>query len=192
MNVIIEKTRQLNKIAGKTENAGWGEIISHFKLICSELAEVAAAIDARDIEKVRDGLGDILVLSGGASYTGGFDVVEDFKDIMISQLSRFDTNPEDAAISLKKYQDVGLPVYTRTSVVGGVKYYAVIVAEDCVHPITNERLPAGKYLKAHGVKLPSLLPLHARVVDKLKATEGIAAPSMLEAAVPYFTDRRND
>lgn len=72
-------------------------------LIDEEVGELKEAIKNRDINEMRDAIGDILYVVYGAGQTFGFDCDADFEKIHDSNMSKLCKNEEEAQQTVAKY-----------------------------------------------------------------------------------------
>lgn len=165
----FQSVSQINEIAGKTAHSskGWVSADQQLKIIAGEYDEVVEAVVERNIDKLRDGIADLLVTAYGMGSVLGFDVDKDMKAVTDSLYTRFDISGEDAAKTQQKYLDVGVATDVITTVIGDKRYYATISAIDQTNCKTGEFLPRGKFLKSYKYKQPEMPAIDSKVADQL-------------------------
>jgi NTP pyrophosphatase (non-canonical NTP hydrolase) len=82
-------------------------------LINEEFMETLEAIDNRDITEVQDGLGDLLWVTVRAMMEFGIDPLETIQKIYVSNMSKADTNMNDAIRTYKHYMEQGIQTYSK-------------------------------------------------------------------------------
>lgn len=114
--------------------------------IKGEVLELLHALQDRDVDKVRDGLCNIMVFALGAYHFLGYDVEADMKAVVDGVMSRFCKDQEELVRTRQKYIGLGIPaenLYTT----GEFPRMALKVAVDCKDN-RGEHYPAGKFLKS--------------------------------------------
>lgn len=121
-------------------------------------------------KKVRDAYADVRVLVDGAKQMANFPFEEDYKAVLESLITRFDSTQEDAEKTQRKY--VALDVFTRIHQDTETGMYVNIV--DGLHPaITSQELkdeyPVGKWLKSYKYQEPNLIDADVVALPKTAA-----------------------
>ena len=156
---MLQAVDTINQIAGKHPENSWDKLSAQVKLINEEFnKELIPAIEERNLGKVRDAIADVLVTTLGCGSVSTIPVEEDFFRVIDSLYSRFDTNPEDAEITLNKHRNSGISCETIVTEVNGVTRYVCKVTHACEDDKGNT-YPVGKFLKAHGFHEPVLRPI---------------------------------
>jgi hypothetical protein len=83
------------------------------KLIDEEFMETLDGIDNKNIEEVKDGLGDLLWVTIRAMMEFGINPEETIKAIYDSNMSKADTTLEDATTTYHKYKEQGIETYSK-------------------------------------------------------------------------------
>jgi hypothetical protein len=152
----FEQTSLINLIAGNGEgdptNPNWTAIESQLNLIKSELQEAFDNLALRNIEGLRDDVGDILFTGYGLGHRCGFPVDKDYQEVCDTNLSKFDQTMEDARKTQAKYTALGVETQVDFSEIrdpNGVKQtYYVVKSKRDQSGSDGKRYPAGKYLKS--------------------------------------------
>jgi NTP pyrophosphatase (non-canonical NTP hydrolase) len=110
------------------------------KLIREELKETEDAIAFKDFKETQDGLGDLLWVTVRAMMELGIDPRATIQKIYESNMSKADTNQEDAILTYKSYMEQGIPTYCKN--VEGL--------------FITYRSSDNKVLKSHKFKSPEL------------------------------------
>lgn len=119
--------------------------------------------DAQDIRNraVHCAIAAINAVAGFSSITG-IDVMRDQYSVYVSNLSKFDTDPELAKQSAAKYQNMGVEVVIEPCEHDGVTYYVV---KSKINQVVNGKdYPQGKFLKSLQFKEPILEPLQESAI----------------------------
>lgn len=86
----------------------WQKLVGQLSLVAEELKETAEAMAAQDMRGVRDGVSDLLVTAMGIAHLAGFDVEDDMKQVLKSNMSKVCPNLVDANNTSQKYWDIGV------------------------------------------------------------------------------------
>ena len=150
-----QRVTLVNTIAGKVNRPNWCAIEQQLKVITGKFRELCEAVDARDIESLRDAVAGLLVTAYGMPSVIGYDADADMLAVTSSLLSRFDSTPDAATATRAKYEALGVRTFTRTTEVNGQTYYVTLSSVDQIGT-DQEFYPAGKFLKAVGFSQPVL------------------------------------
>lgn len=158
----FEKTAVINNIVGNHPGADWETLKVQADLIQSELNEIYEAIEERNIEKARDGVGDVLFTAYGFGHRANFPTDEDFEQVCVSNLTKFDLTEEDAEKTRQKYLAIGVQTYvevlpytwTREEGHQETVLYYVTKSERNQIGTDGKDYPRGKYLKSTKFKEP--------------------------------------
>jgi NTP pyrophosphatase (non-canonical NTP hydrolase) len=161
----------VNHVAGKTNNPTWQAAEQQAKVIAGEYDEVIEAVALRRLDKLRDGIADLLVTSYGMASILGYDANADMAAVLQSLFTRFDRTAEDAAKTKAKYIDQGVETLTRITHVGQDVYYITISTHDQINITNGETVPAGKFLKSWQYSDPVLPVLDADITAELGVVE---------------------
>lgn len=82
-------------------------------LIDEEFMELVQAVDHKDIKEAKDALGDLLWVTVRAMMELGIDPVSTIEAIYKSNMSKADTNAEDAKITMLKYKELGIDTFQK-------------------------------------------------------------------------------
>lgn len=170
---IFEMVSNVNTLVGNLTNSGWEAADHQIRIIESEFNELKNAIAARDLDEVRDGIVDVVFTANGLAHRMGMNADEDFADMMVSQMTKFDTTEEDAQLTIEKYAQRGLVVEVHDSV-NPQTGEAVKVAMSPIEQQYQDRdevCPKGKWLKSHKFQEPVFRPLSSSVMAKLEETK---------------------
>jgi NTP pyrophosphatase (non-canonical NTP hydrolase) len=115
---ILEKVSHWSRVFGlpmrtAAEFPSPDRISLSLKLIREELRETEEAIAFKDYKETKDGLGDLLWVTIRAMYEFGIDPEEVIDSIYKSNMSKADTNQEDALLTHKKYMEQGIHTYCK-------------------------------------------------------------------------------
>lgn len=83
------------------------------KLIKEELQETLDAIELKDFKETKDGLGDLLWVTVRAMMEMGIDPVKIIETIYNSNMSKADTNIDDAIKTYHHYMEQGISTYSK-------------------------------------------------------------------------------
>lgn len=150
----FQRVTQVNAIAGKTGQSTWQAAEQQLKVIAGEYDEVVEAIAERNLDKLRDGIADLLVTAYGMGSVLGYNVDDDMVSVTSSLMTRFDVTRGDAELTKQKYLDMGVETDIRTTRFCGTEttnakeYYVTVSTKDQVNAKTGEHIPAGKFLKS--------------------------------------------
>lgn len=151
MTSQIQRIADLNYIAGNYPVPDWDALGRQINLIELEFNEIKEAYANRDTAKLRDGIADVHVTTGGLSYRLGVNGEEDLALVVDCLYTRFDLDEESQKLTAKKYADLGVSTYCHVAniiVNGETKtYYVTKVKETCVGT-NGEKYPQHKWLKS--------------------------------------------
>jgi hypothetical protein len=153
----------VNHVAGKTNNPTWQA--------AEQQAKVIEAVAMRRLDRLRDGIADLLVTAYGMASVLGYDANADMAAVLQSLFTRFDRTEEDAAKTKIKYIDQGVETLTRITHVGQDVYYITISTHDQINITNGETVPAGKFLKSWQYSDPVLPVLDADITAELGVAE---------------------
>lgn len=117
MQEMLEKIADFNSTANQKQLNSFRENFDILKLklslISEEFEELGEAIVEEDYVEVVDALCDILYVIGGFAWTYKVAKIlpEAFDLVHESNMSKFDTNIDDALISIQAYEKKGIKVY---------------------------------------------------------------------------------
>lgn len=150
----FQRVTNINHIAGKTGQSTWQAAEQQLKVIAGEYDEVVEAIAERNLDKLRDGIADLLVTAYGMGSVLGYNVDDDMISVTASLMTRFDATSGDAELTKQKYLDWGVETHIRTTRFPATEtsnelvYYVTVSSKDQVNQVTGEHIPAGKFLKS--------------------------------------------
>lgn len=107
-----------------------------------------------ETKKVRDAYADVRVLIDGASQMATFPWEDDYKAVLESLITRFDSSIEDATLTQEKY--AALNVITRIHNDGETGMWVNIVDDGSAAEDPSE-YPTGKWLKSYKYSEPSFI-----------------------------------
>lgn len=128
---------------GNLEQLDWDAVEAQFALVHEEVLEILEAIQERDIQKLRDGTGDTLVTTYGLAHRAGIHADADMLAIQKSNMSKFCLSSEEARLTARKYEALGLEVMFRYPSDGII---SVVSAKD-QYDREGKFFPKGKLLK---------------------------------------------
>jgi NTP pyrophosphatase (non-canonical NTP hydrolase) len=82
-------------------------------LIDEEFMELVQAVDHKDIKEAKDALGDLLWVTVRGMMEFGVDPVSTIEAIYESNMSKADSNEEDAKITKEKYRELGIDTFQK-------------------------------------------------------------------------------
>lgn len=117
-NQIVEMIANWSKTFGLPIKTDPGfpkdeRILLSMKLIREELKETEEGIAFRNYNETKDGLGDLLWVTIRAMMEFGIDPASTIEAIYKSNMSKADTNEDDAIMTYKKYLDQGIHTYCK-------------------------------------------------------------------------------
>jgi predicted HAD superfamily Cof-like phosphohydrolase len=155
------KTSRINHIAGNLigdpNNPDWAALERQINLIQSELDEAKDSLAKRDIETLRDDVGDVLFTAYGLGHRAGFPVDEDFGEVCRSNMTKFDSNEDDAVGTVLKYEKIGVEARATPKVVivdGVTKTFYVTHSTKDQTGTDGRSYPGGKWLKSFRFEEP--------------------------------------
>jgi hypothetical protein len=96
---------------GDPLNPAWSRLTNQAKNIQDEYEELMEALANKDMTEVRDAICDILVFTLGLGHMAGINVEADMKAVDLSNRSKFCSNDQELAATVKKYVGLGVAVY---------------------------------------------------------------------------------
>lgn len=145
----FKKVADMNKAFGNPEGnrqaINWDRIESQCKNIFDEYQELMQALAKRDLDAVRDALGDINVFSYGASHLLGVDGDEDLTTIVDAVMTRFIKDDDDYLKTIQLHSAKGV-----TQVEFSGEYPTMVMKSGCDQPDA----PKGKFLKSASYSEP--------------------------------------
>lgn len=128
------------------------------------------ALTQEETKKVRDAYADVRVLIDGAKQMANFPFEEDYKAVLESLITRFDSTIEDAISTENKYEKLG--VITRIHHDEETGMYVNIV-KDYLDAEPSQELkdeyPVGKWLKSYKYQEPNLIDADVVALPKTAA-----------------------
>jgi hypothetical protein len=129
--------------------------------VLSELKEFTAALEAGDVNGMRDALCDIMVFVLGAYHRMGFDADADMEAVVEGVMTRFCRNEQELADTVAYWAARGVTkVYTH----GRFPTLCVKSSEDQVTH-DGDTAPAGKFLKSTGYRDTVFPPAPVHGID---------------------------
>lgn len=136
--------------------------------VLKEHEEFLKALEAGDVDQVRDSICDMMVFCYGGYHIMGYDADADMTEVINALYSRFVRDEEHLEATKKHFDALGVKYYTQ----GSFPRMCLKSAEDQ----GNGEYPKGKFLKAVGYREPKFyqvpppLPVSPVKVDELQAT----------------------
>lgn len=146
LDLCYMQTVQINEMAGNRANQGWDAARSQIALIESEFLELKEAVAKGDLVATRDGLADLQFTLVGLAHRTGISLANDWAEVVRSNLTKFDKDPEAAKATAQKYRDMGIEVTIEAVVYQGVTVFATKSLKDQV--VNGKDYPMGKWLKS--------------------------------------------
>lgn len=143
-----EATRVLNSLAGNNVATTLAELKKQMDIIQSEVNEGHTNLAAGEIAKMRDDAMDIVFTAFGLANRLGAPADLDYKDVVLSNLCKFDTTVGDQIRTRDKYLALNVVTTMVAANYQGVDYYVTKVAYD-QQGLDGKHYPAGKWLKSH-------------------------------------------
>jgi NTP pyrophosphatase (non-canonical NTP hydrolase) len=146
----FQRVTHINRIASKADRPTWQAAEQQLKVIAGEYDEVVEAIAERNLDKLRDGIADLLVTAYGMGSVLGFNADDDMVSVTTSLMTRFDTTKGDAELTKQKYLEYGVEthicvtMFPATETENVLAYYVTVSSKDQVNQVTGEHIPAGK------------------------------------------------
>lgn len=134
----LNRVHKWNELAGVKQEDNEDLFTLYLDLIHEELNEL---ITANTREDELDAIGDILVVVTGAAHAKGVNAEELLKRINDSNYTKFDTNEDDAKLSVEKYANDSRYENVRYKKVGE----CYIIFGDKVGGAKNKILKSHKY-----------------------------------------------
>lgn len=157
MKTNFELVALLNNCAGNIIDPSWEVADKQMKIVQLEYDELVDGVKTKDLDKVRDGIADVLVTVYGLAHRLGLDADDDFLTVVNSLYnslySRFDTTEEGAMLTHEKYAKIGVDTYYIATISDNVKRYITRVKVDCVGS-DGETYPKDKWLKSYKFTQP--------------------------------------
>lgn len=145
------------------------------KNIPVEYEELMLAIALGDVDKIRDGLCDIVVFALGAFHKLGLDADDDMRAVLDGVMSRFCHTEQDVLATAAKWANLGV----KDVVAGGAYPRAFLKCSKDTTSKTGEFIPAGKFLKSVNTREPVFTPIAPNAQEDLPLETSEA-----EAVVP--------
>lgn len=152
---------KINLIAGNAQGSpsepNWALIERQHKLIQDELNEMRDNIANRNIEGIRDDIGDVLFTAYGMGHRCGYPSDLDLAEVCRSNMTKFDTDIDDAKISQQKYLAIGVETtitYKEIGSGGAVQGYYVLHSARDQTGQDGKSYPGGKWLKSYKFEEP--------------------------------------
>ncbi len=158
----FRKIALLNVLAGNLRCGGWEALERQLKLIEDELKELREGIANKDIHELRDGIADLLVTTYGLAHIAGVDADEDLHEVVLSNLSKFDSDNTDAAQRTReKYLALGVETtqQQRPDPLDPNRRLVVTRSAYTQTGIDQKQYPGGKWLKSADFVEPEFTPL---------------------------------
>lgn len=134
---------------GDLANPNWDAIDRQLAIIKSEFNELCAAVEARNITLVRDGIADVEVTNLGLAHILGIDSDADMGAVFRSNMSKFVTSDAELIASVEKYAAIEVEVYEE----GEYPRKCIKSAKDQTGT-NGEFYKKGKFLKGVNFKEP--------------------------------------
>ena len=112
---MMQKVAFLHGLAGKSTNQGWDAVDNQMEFVTREYQEFLVTIAVRDPNEMRRELCDLLICLLGVAHRAGFDLEQDFSEVVYSNLTKFDTTEAEAQSTIDAYAKVGVSAVTQTS-----------------------------------------------------------------------------
>lgn len=136
---------------GDPNNIDWYRLEKQCKNILGEYKELLEALEAKNLDGVRDALCDINVFSLGAHHFMGIDVEADMDAVIDALMTRFCKDAVDLDATKAKYDALGIEYYVE----GAFPCVCLKSAKD-QDDIHGEHFPKGKFLKSASFSQPVL------------------------------------
>lgn len=146
-------SKRLQNYAGCKQDNKWSDVIRYMRYLGQEFIEATEAVNTRDIDGFRDAIADMRVLLDAFSACTTIDLEEDYSEVVNKLETRFDLTEEDALLTKKKYEALGVTTETKYNQMYGI--YATVVTET-VTGVDGEYYPKGKFMKSHKFSEPQL------------------------------------
>lgn len=164
----IEIAKFINARAGRTLSTEGkrATLLMQAKLIQSELNEFIKAVEAGDVLAARDAAADILVCGNGINGVWDIPLAEDYRRCAASNLTRIDTNMEDAEITRNLWIERGVNCVITETVVHNESFFPVTVDMGGPYYWNGDDFPVGKFLKSHKFTQPTYRDIpELKIVD---------------------------
>ena len=163
MNSIVKACNHVNEVAGKKsgDSINWEAARHQYEYQLSELEELRAAIEAKDVDQYRDAIADVIMTTVGHGSINPIPIEEDFLTMAEALMSRFDTTEEDALLTMEKYHQLGLSrehITYREVMANGKLHFPVLTKRACVDN-KGEKYSPNKFLKSYNYYTPVYAPL---------------------------------
>lgn len=157
---MFEMVSRMNQAFGNPKGdpkaINWERIEKQCANIYGEYKELLEALEARDLNAVRDALCDINVFSLGAHHLLGIDANDDMRAVIEGVMTRFCKDKEDYYMTVGKYTLLGVEFYTE----GDFPTLCLKSAKDQTDKL-GEFYPKGKFLKSASFREPVFSPVEA-------------------------------
>ena len=158
-----EASKFLQGISGHKPDNDAVKLIKNLKHIQKEAQEGIDAIEAaikagqteltqEQTQAVRDAYADVRVLLDGAAQMANFPWLRDYKAVLQSLITRFDSEGADAVKTQIKYEKIGVETRIHEDPETGMKVNIVVDGSKSADP---SEYPEGKWLKSHQYEQPT-------------------------------------
>ncbi len=163
---MTQKVAFLHELAGKPANRGWEAVDNQMEFVSREYQEFLDTIAARDPNEMRRELCDLLVCLLGVAHRAGFDLEQDFNEVIHSNLTKFDASEAEAQRTIDTYAEINVSAVVHKSDVQlnpdahACTLYLAITDRESLSD-DGKTYPAGRWLKSPRFIKPSmgLLPI---------------------------------
>lgn len=144
---MVQIAQLINQRAGRPQVAQISKAAlgNQFDLIQSELNEAKAGIEAGNVSKVRDAAVDILLLVLGVAAVWENPIEEDYRLMCAYNMTRIDTNMEDALATQQKYHKLGISTIVHSS---GENLFPVRTIHESQVDVDGEVYSPNKFVKS--------------------------------------------
>lgn len=143
-----EATRVINAIAGNHVATTKAELKKQWDIIQAEVNEALDNLNDDNLSGLRDDAMDIVFTGYGLANRLGAPADLDYRDVVLSNVCKFDTTEEDAVKTRDKYLAIGVVTTIHRSLYDGTSFLVTKVAYDQIG-IDGKKYPGGKWLKSH-------------------------------------------
>lgn len=155
---MFEMVSRMNQAFGNPKGdpkaINWERIEKQCANIYGEYKELLEALEARDLDAVRDALCDINVFSLGAHHLLGIDANDDMRAVIEGVMTRFCKDEEDLGDTMMKYDALAVDYYPE----GSYPTKCLKSARDQTDT-NGEFYPKGKFLKSASFREPMFTPV---------------------------------
>jgi len=150
----FENVSALNQVFNMSrtdkENIDWSVLEHQFNVIREEFEELRdKGLGAKNWQEVKDGLGDILVVTYGLAYRCSLDADKLMDNISDSNFSKLCKTADEVTATVKYYDSIGVTTRVEETELDGVRVWAIKSAADQHYVENGEEKFAkdGKFLK---------------------------------------------